>query len=131
MFGLSADKGYSKDRLAWARVITNEGQDQVVGTIPIPPGSTLVNVELNNLFVSHESIDMKAATRIGLHGFLVSTSQPYHGYGTNSILGLDNLWDDQVPKDKPAADSLTESAYNSSSIADDNSVNLDYSQTPV
>ena len=131
MFGLSADKGISKDRLTWSRNITNEGQDQVVGVIPIPPGATLKHVYMNNLFVANESMDMKHATIIGLHAYLVGTSQPYHGYGKNSRPALDNMWDDLVPKDKPAGDSLTEGAYQDSSIADDDSQNSEVSQSPV
>lgn len=129
MLGLSQDKGITTGRLRWSRMITNEGQDQVVAAYPIPGGSTVRSIYINNLFVGHESMDFKHATIIGLHGFLVSTSQPYHGYTKDSRPGLDNMWDDMIPKDRPVGDSLTD--YNEDSLSDDDSQDSDVTQSPV
>lgn len=131
MFGVTSDKGITTGRVNWSRTLSNEGQDQVVAAYPIPPGSTLISASVNNLFVAHESMDIKHATSIGLHGFLVGLPQPYHGYGTNSRPALDNMWDDQVPKDKPKNDALTEGQYQDLSISDNNMQNADVAQEPV
>lgn len=128
MFGITDDKGITTGRLGWARKFADEGTDSVVAAYPIPSGSTILSVNVDNLWVAHENMGFQQATIMGLHGFLVSSAQPYHGYGTN-LAAYDSLWDDWIPKDRDVNDALDQ--YSDDSISNNHSMTIETNTDPV
>lgn len=86
-------------RTKYARKLGSANTDMVMSFVPIPPGSLIQGIGYNYTTVAKDSLPIEQAMETTLHGFVWTSPYPYHGYGTG-INGVDNLWDDVVPKDK-------------------------------
>lgn len=76
----------------------NENTDHVVGMVQIPPGATITNTSIMYDVIGDEGCDRNRAYMTMLHGALVTFPGAATGYAQD-MGGLDNIWDDKIPKD--------------------------------
>lgn len=94
-------------RTRFAVKVDDANTDRVIGVIPIPPGSTVRQIDINCTTISEQGIDMHFALEHGVHGYFLGFSKPDHGY-SKDFNGYNAMWDDLVPKDHDVDLSLVE-----------------------
>jgi len=104
-------------RLRWTRKIADANADLVCAVYPLPPGSTVRQIDMNATVVSTKDVEMHKASEYSLHGYFIGFNKSDHGYGSN-IGAYDAMWDDLVPKDRDVDDELVN--YGADSVVSGN-----------
>jgi len=110
MFGMA--KGPTVVRQTISRKIEDQNKDFILMAQPIPPGSTINQINLNFSLVAASKQDAVNWNKYTLHGCFVGFPDPNHGFG-NSMTGYDTMWDNYVPKDVSATQSLDQASNDS------------------
>lgn len=102
-------------RVRYAVKVESENSDRVIGVIPIPPGSTIRQIDINCTAISSSGVGMHYALEHGVHGYFLGFAKPTTGYNYD-FNGFNAMWDDLIPKDHDV--DLETIDYGSDSVID-------------